>query len=38
MPKNPVKLEPEARAEVEAFLIALDEDDDVQDLYVALAE
>lgn len=38
VPKNPVKLEPEARAEVEAFLVALDEDDDVQDLYVALAD
>ncbi|HKU42799.1 MAG TPA: YebC/PmpR family DNA-binding transcriptional regulator [Polyangiales bacterium] len=38
VPKNPVKLAPEARAEVEAFLIALDEDEDVQDLYVALAE
>jgi transcriptional/translational regulatory protein YebC/TACO1 len=38
VPKNPVKLEPGARAEVEAFLVALDEDDDVQDLYVALAD
>jgi YebC/PmpR family DNA-binding regulatory protein len=38
VPKNPVKLEAEARAEVEAFLIALDEDDDVQDIFVALAE
>lgn len=38
VPKNPVKLEPAARAEVEAFLTALDEDEDVQDLYVALAE
>lgn len=36
--KNPVKLEPEARAEVEAFLIALDEDDDVQDIFVGLAD
>jgi YebC/PmpR family DNA-binding regulatory protein len=36
--KNPVKLEPEARAEVEAFLVALDGDDDVQDIYVALAD
>jgi len=35
--KNPVKLEGEARAEVEAFLAALDEDDDVQHLYVGLA-
>jgi YebC/PmpR family DNA-binding regulatory protein len=35
--KNPVKLAPEARAEVEAFLAALDDDDDVQKLYVGLA-
>jgi YebC/PmpR family DNA-binding regulatory protein len=35
--KNPVTLEGEARAEVEAFLAALDEDDDVQHLYVGLA-
>jgi YebC/PmpR family DNA-binding regulatory protein len=34
--KNPVQLEGEARAEVEAFLAALDEDDDVQHLYVGL--
>jgi transcriptional/translational regulatory protein YebC/TACO1 len=38
VPKNPLKLEAAARAEVEAFLIALDEDDDVQDIFVALAE
>jgi YebC/PmpR family DNA-binding regulatory protein len=38
VPKNPVSLEGGARTEVEAFLIALDEDDDVQDIYVALAE
>ena len=38
VPKNPVKLSDEARAEVEAFLVALDEDDDVQDIYVALAD
>lgn len=38
VPKNPVKLEAEARAEVEAFLIALDEDEDVQDIYVALGD
>jgi transcriptional/translational regulatory protein YebC/TACO1 len=37
IPKNPVKLEGEARAEVEAFLAAIDEDDDVQHLYVGLA-
>jgi len=35
--KNPVQLEGEARAEVEAFLAALDDDDDVQHLYVGLA-
>jgi YebC/PmpR family DNA-binding regulatory protein len=37
IPKNPVKLEGDARAEVEAFLSALDEDDDVQRLYVGLS-
>jgi YebC/PmpR family DNA-binding regulatory protein len=35
--KNPVTLEEAQRAEVEAFLNALDEDDDVQHLYVGLA-
>jgi YebC/PmpR family DNA-binding regulatory protein len=35
--KNPVRLEGEALREVEAFLAALDEDDDVQRLYVGLA-
>ncbi len=35
--KNPVKLEGDARAEVEAFLAALDDDDDVQKLYVGLS-
>lgn len=35
--KNPVTLEGAARAEVEAFLEALDEDEDVQNLYVGLA-
>jgi transcriptional/translational regulatory protein YebC/TACO1 len=34
--RNPVKVEGEARAEVEAFLHTLDEDDDVQHLYVGL--
>lgn len=35
--RNPVKVEDAAaRAEVEAFLAALDEDDDVQNLYVGL--
>jgi YebC/PmpR family DNA-binding regulatory protein len=37
IPKNPVKLEGDARAEVEAFLAAIDDDDDVQRLYVGLA-
>ncbi len=36
-PKNPVSLEPAALAEVEAFLAALDEDDDVQNIYPGLA-
>lgn len=35
--KNPVTLGDAERAEVEAFLAALDEDDDVQHIYVALA-
>jgi YebC/PmpR family DNA-binding regulatory protein len=35
--KNPVKLDGAARSEVEAFLEALDNDDDVQKLYVGLA-
>lgn len=36
-PKNPVKLEdPAARTEVEQFLAAIDEDDDVQHIYVGL--
>jgi YebC/PmpR family DNA-binding regulatory protein len=34
--KNPVALEGEARAEVEAFLEAMDGDDDVQSIYVGL--
>jgi len=34
--KNPLQLEGEARSEVEAFLAALDDDDDVQHLYVGL--
>jgi YebC/PmpR family DNA-binding regulatory protein len=37
IPKNPVTLDEEARAEVEAFLAAIDEDDDVHELYVGLA-
>jgi YebC/PmpR family DNA-binding regulatory protein len=35
-PNNPMKLDAAARAEVEAFLSDIDEDDDVQRLYVAL--
>jgi transcriptional/translational regulatory protein YebC/TACO1 len=35
--KNPVTVDDPARAEVEAFLEALDEDDDVQRLYVGMA-
>jgi YebC/PmpR family DNA-binding regulatory protein len=35
--KNPVQLEGDARSEVEAFLAALDDDDDVQHLYVGLS-
>lgn len=37
-PKNPVSLDDAARAEVEAFLDAVDADDDVQTVYVALAD
>lgn len=36
-PKNPVTLDEAARTEVEAFLSAIDEDDDVQHIYVGLA-
>jgi YebC/PmpR family DNA-binding regulatory protein len=37
-PKNPIALEDQAkRAEVEAFLEALDEDDDVQNIYTGLS-
>lgn len=35
--KNPVSLDEAQRSEVESFLAALDEDDDVQKLYVGLA-
>jgi len=35
--KNPVAVDADARAEVEAFLHELDEDDDVQNLFVGLA-
>ncbi len=35
--KNPVKVEGAAREEVETFLAAIDEDDDVQTMYVGLA-
>ncbi|ADO75827.1 YebC/PmpR family DNA-binding transcriptional regulator [Stigmatella aurantiaca] len=34
--KNPVQLEGEARGEVESFLEAIDEDDDVQNIFVGL--
>jgi len=36
-PNNPVSLSDEQRAEVEAFLDAIDADDDVQNVYVGLA-
>lgn len=36
-PKNPVALEGDKRSDVEAFLEAIDEDDDVQNIYVGLA-
>lgn len=36
-PKNPVTLTGEALAEVEAFLAAIDDDDDVHEVYVGLA-
>ena len=36
-PKNPVTLSGEALTEVEAFLAAIDDDDDVHEVYVGLA-
>jgi transcriptional/translational regulatory protein YebC/TACO1 len=36
-PKNPVTLDGAARAEVEAFLEAVDADDDVQNIFAGLA-
>jgi YebC/PmpR family DNA-binding regulatory protein len=36
IPKNPVNLPEEAMAEVEAFLAAIDDDDDVHEVYAAL--
>ncbi len=36
IPKNPVSLEGEARAEIEAFLAAIDDDDDVHEIYAGL--
>lgn len=36
-PKNPVQLNGDALAEVEAFLAAIDDDDDVHEVYVGLA-
>jgi YebC/PmpR family DNA-binding regulatory protein len=38
LPKNPVALATEARAEVEAWLENMDNDDDVQNIFVALAD
>ena len=35
--KSPVTVDDAQRAEVESFLAALDDDDDVQTLYVGLA-
>lgn len=35
--KNPVTLDDDKRAEVEAFLAAIDDDEDVQNMYVGLA-
>jgi YebC/PmpR family DNA-binding regulatory protein len=37
-PKNPVSVDAAARTEVEAFLEAIDADDDVQNIYTGLAE
>ncbi len=37
-PKNPVTLDDTARADVEAFLKAIDADDDVQNIYAGLAD
>jgi len=37
IPKNPVTLDDDKRAEVEAFLAAIDDDEDVQNMYVGLA-
>jgi YebC/PmpR family DNA-binding regulatory protein len=37
IPKNPVSLDDEKRAEVEAFLSAIDDDDDVRAVYAGLA-
>jgi YebC/PmpR family DNA-binding regulatory protein len=37
-PKNPVSVDAAARPEVETFLEAIDEDDDVQRIYVGLAD
>jgi YebC/PmpR family DNA-binding regulatory protein len=36
-PKNPVAIDGEALAEVEAFLAAIDDDDDVHEVYVGLS-
>ena len=37
VPKNPVTVDDDKRAEVEAFLSAIDDDDDVRAVYVGLA-
>ena len=37
-PKNPLSLEGEALEEVESFLAAIDDDDDVHEVYVGLAD
>ena len=37
-PKNPVSLTGEALEEVEHFLAAIDDDDDVQEVYVGLTD
>ena len=36
VPKNPVVLEGDKRAEVEAFLAAIDDDDDVRTVFAGL--
>ena len=38
IPNNPMELSPEARADVEAWLQSMDDDDDVQKIFVALSD